>query len=139
MTSKTDFRFHHELRVRWSECEFPGVVSRPNCIRYIEIAMTEYYRNLGIHIFDEAYRNNFGATLVKCTMEFKLLAQVDETLDIYVNVARMGSTTISVESEIYRAGTWELLTAAELIYESYDFRRDAIRIVPYDVTQLISR
>ena len=135
--SKSDFRFHFTLRVRWSECDAQGIVFNGRYLDYLEIAQSEYYRNLGMLLYDEFQRTYFDTATVKITVEFKAPARVDELLDIYSRVAAIGSTSMTQHTEIYRDGTDELLTRGETVYVDYDSDKGVARVVPDDVRELV--
>ena len=135
---KKDYRFHHTLQVRWSECDAQGIVFNAEYLNYIEIAQVEYYRNLGILLYDERSREYFDIATVKATLEYKASARLDDLLDISMKVSRMGNTSISMDVEICRHGSRELLTSAEIIYVTYDSRRSVSRRLPEDVRKVIS-
>ena len=42
------FKFSHQLRVRWSEVDAQGVVFNPHYLTFADIAVTEYYRAIGM-------------------------------------------------------------------------------------------
>jgi acyl-CoA thioester hydrolase len=135
--SKGDFRFHFTLRVRWSEGDAQGIVFNGRYLDYLEIAQSEYYRNLGMLLYDESQRTYFDTATVKITVEFKAPARVDELLDIYSRVAAIGSTSMTQHTEIYRDGTDELLTRGETVYVDYDSAKGVARVVPDDVRELV--
>ena len=135
--SKSDFRFHFTLRVRWSECDAQGIVFNGRYLDYLEIAQSEYYRNLGMLLYDEFQRTYFDTATVKITVEFKAPARVDELLDIYSRVAAIGSTSMTQHTEIYRDGTDELLTRGDTVYVDYDSDKGVARVVPDDVRELV--
>jgi len=135
--AKEEFRFHFPLRVRWMECDRQGIVFNGAYMNYLEVGQAEYYRHLGLSIYELAERGYFDTVMVKVTMEFKAPARVDDLLDIYVRVSRMGTTSITMDMEIYRKGTDELLTRAEAVYVSYDSSSGAKRPIPQDIKELI--
>ena len=45
--ARSDFRFTHSLRVRWSEVDRQGIVFNGNYLNYFDVAMGEYWRALG--------------------------------------------------------------------------------------------
>ena len=134
---KDEFRFHFQLRVRWSEADPQGIVVNARYLDYLEIAQSEYYRNLGILLYDESQRAYFDTATVKITVEFKAPARVDELLDIYSRVTAIGSTSMTQRTEIYRDGTDELLSTGETVYVDYDPQKEAARVVPDDVRELV--
>ena len=98
--SKDEFRFHFRPRVRWSEGDPQGIVFNARYLEYLEIAQSEYYRNLGMLLYDEAQRTYFDTATVKITVEFKAPARVDELLDIYSRVGAIGSTSMTQHTKV---------------------------------------
>ena len=135
--AKEDFRFHFSLRVRWSECDAQGIVFNGNYMNYLEVAQGEYYRNLGIEVYDAAQRRYFDTATVKATLEYKAPARVDELLDIHTRVSKIGSTSITEVIEIYREGSDELVHKAEVVSVGYDSDSGTTRVVPDDIRWLI--
>ena len=132
-----DFKFRFDLRVRWSECDAQGIAFNGSYLDYLEVAQSEYYRNLGFQLYDERGRRYFDTASVKATLEFKAPARVDEVLDIYTRVSKIGNTSIVMESEIYRGGSDELLLTGEIVYVDYDAESGTSRRVPEDIRALV--
>ncbi len=135
--SKDDFKFHCSVRVRWSESDAQGIVYNARYFDYIEVAQVEYFRNLGIMLYDEDSRRRFDTATVKATLEFKSPARVDDMLDVYTRVSRIGSSSFTMESELYRQCSDELLMQTELVYVNYDSDAGASRAVPDEVRAAI--
>jgi acyl-CoA thioesterase FadM len=104
----------------------------------VEVAQFEYYRNLGIRIYDEKSREYFDTATVKATLEFKSPVHVDDLIDVYLRVTSIGSTSITTNAEIYRNGEDELLFEAEVIAVDYDSSKGAKRVVPDGIRTLIN-
>ena len=136
---KQDFRFHINLRVRWSECDAQGIVYNAAYMDYIEVAQADYYRNLGILLYAEKGRAFFDTATVKVTMEYKVSARIDDMLDVYTRISRIGNTSITVETEMYREGSDELLHWSEMIYVDYDADTSATRTVPDSLRTLFTQ
>ena len=94
--------------------------------------------NLGIRTYDEKVRAYFDTATVKTTIEFKAPGRADEMLDIYVRVRRIGNTSITLETEIYRDGTDELLTRIETVSVDFDASAGRARPVTDDVRTLVT-
>ena len=131
--SKDDFNFHCDVRVRWSEGDAQEIVYNARYFDYIEVAQAEYFRNLGIALYDGESRRRFDTATVKATLEFKSPARIDDLLDVYTRVSRIGSASFTMESELYRECSNELLMRAELVYVNYDSDARASRLVPDDI------
>lgn len=137
--SKEEFRFHRSLRVRWAECDLQGIVYNACYLTYLEVAQVEYFRNLGILIYDEKERASFDTATVKATLEFKAPARLDEMIDVYTRVSRIGSTSFTMETEIYRKDSDVLLVNAEVVYVNYDSDQSVARPVSDDVRARINK
>ena len=135
--SKGDFRFHFPLRVRWSECDRQGIAFNGSYLTYLEVAQAEYYRNLGFSIYQVAERGYFDTATVKVLLEYKAPARVEELLDIYTRVSRIGATSITMEVEIYREASDVLLTTIQAVYAGYDSKIGATKPVPPDLRQVV--
>lgn len=76
---------------------------------YVEVGQSDYYRNLGFSIYKIAECGYFDTAVVKVTLEYKAPARVEDLLDIYMRVARLGNTSITMQMEIYPQGVDKLL------------------------------
>ena len=83
-------------------------------VTYLEVAQVEYFRSLGILIYDEKARASFDTATVKVTLEFKAPTRLDEMIDVYTRVSRIGSSSFTMETEIYREDSDLLLVNAQL-------------------------
>ena len=117
---KSDFKFRTEFRVRWMECDAQGIVFNGAYLGYLEVAQAEYYRNLGIGIYHLPQSGYFDFAVVKTTLEFKAPARVDEIVEAYVRVSRIGNTSLVMELELHRPNPELLLTTVEAVYVGYD-------------------
>ena len=127
---KSDFKFRTEFRVRWMECDAQGIVFNGAYLGYLEVAQAEYYRNLGIGIYHLPQSGYFDFAVVKTTLEFKAPARVDEIVEAYVRVSRIGNTSLVMEMELHRPNPELLLTTVEAVYVGYDASTEATRRVP---------
>ena len=136
--AKSDFKFHHNLRVRWFECDAQGIVFNNAYLIFVELAQVEYYRNLWLRLYNEASRKYFDSATVKVTMEYLSSAEVDDVLEVFSRIANLGRSSIVVETEIYREGSDELLNRSEVVYVNYDAAEKISRPVPDEIWQLIT-
>ena len=134
---KSDFKFRTEFRIRWMECDAQGIVFNGAYLGYLEMAQAEYYRNLGIGIYHMPQSGYFDFAVVKTTIEFKAPARVDEIVEAYVRVSRIGNTSLGMEMELYRPNPELLLTTIEAVYVGYDAATEATKRVPDDLRELI--
>jgi len=136
--AKSDFRFMTTVRVRWMECDAQGIVYNGAYLGYLEIGQAEYYRNLGFAIYIIPQSGYFDFAVVKSTQEFKAPAKVDEIIELHVRVSKIGSTSLTLNLEIYPKGSDRLLTSIETVYVGYDAATESSRPVPDAIRQLVT-
>ena len=135
---KTDFKFHTSVRVRWMECDAQGIVFNGAYLGYLEVGQAEYFRNLGFSIYKIAQRGYFDSAVVKATLEFKAPARVDDLLDLYVRVSRIGNTSLALQVAIYPQGSDRLLTTMEAVYARFHAQSATTRPVPDEIRELVT-
>ena len=128
--AKEDFKFHHLIRVRWSECDLQAIVYNAVYLTWTEVAFSEYCRHLGFNLYRLAQLNLFDTVTAKMTVNYKSPARLDDVVDVYTRVAHIGNTSVNLEFELYRHGYEQLLTKIEGIYVSYDNEAERPRRVP---------
>ena len=120
------------------ECDAQGIVYNGAYLGYLEIGQAEYYRNLGFAIYTIPQSGYFDFAVVKSTQEFKAPAKVDEIIELHVRVSKIGSTSLTLNLEIYPEGSDRLLTSIETVYVGYDAATESSRPVPDAIRQLVT-
>ena len=127
---KPPFRYAAYARVGFSDTDAQGVVYYGRYLPYFDLARVEYHRHLGriaLAGVDFAMR----AT----TIEYLAPARFDDLLEVFVRVARIGTTSITYDHAAYRldddgAGDTLMATASStLVCISLDERR-AVPVPP---------
>lgn len=111
---RSDFRFSHSLRVRWSEADMQGVVFNGHYLGYFDIGVTEYLRELcsgDSARLQDAFERMY---VVKSTLDYRSPARFDEVIDLCVRTARLGGSSMRVLLEIHRGE--DLLVSGENVY-----------------------
>ena len=132
-----NFRFSCRIRVRWAECDAQGIVFNGAYFSYLEVAMAAYYRNLGIALYDPEGRRHFDTATVKATLEYISPALVDDVMDAYWRVDRIGNSSITTSAEFRDSRSGDLVLKAEVIHVDYDSDAGTSRPVPDDMRRLI--
>jgi acyl-CoA thioester hydrolase len=135
--SKSDFKFSTPVRVRWMEGDAQGIAFNGAYLGYLEIAQSEYFRNLGFSIYRIAQNGYFDSAVVKADLEFKAPARVDEVLELFVRVSRIGNTSLTLLVEIYVEGSEKLLTNIEAVYVGFYAESGTTRRVPDAIRALV--
>lgn len=114
---QTDFRFSHQLRVRWAEADMQGIVFNGHYLNYADVGITEYFRALR----DASPNADIAGTeffAVRTLLEYQAPANFDDLLDIHVRIARLGNSSLQFAIGIYREQ--ELLVTGEIVYVHAD-------------------
>ena len=115
---RSDFAFHHQHRVRWSECDPQWVVFNGHYLTFFDVAITEYTRAVGLPSVMAQQRSGEQYFARKATIEYHAPAKYDDMLDICVRLASLGRSSVRFVIEVYRDQA--LLTTGELIYVYVD-------------------
>ncbi len=135
---KTDFKFHHNLRVRFAETDLQGIVFNANYLIYTDVAWTEYFRAIGLD-YKDMVETGADTVLARTTVEFKSPARFDEVLEIHTRVSKIGNTSLVFEFEIYPEGEDRLITAASSLYVCIDPKSLRPVRIPDELRSLIER
>ena len=92
-----------------------------------------------MRLYDEKQRAHFDTATVKATLEYKAPARVDDVLNVYTRIVKIGATSITAETEIYRERSGELLTWVETVSVGFDSATGTSRVVPDDVRARVNR
>lgn len=131
------YRFACPIRVRYSEIDEQGIVYNSRYLEYIDVALTEYLRALGLQYHEMIEKQGFDPSLVKATLEFTRPARLDEELLIHARVSGIGRTSFTVDFEIVRQSGGELLTSARVVYVNFDKATQSSRPVPGEIRRRI--
>jgi acyl-CoA thioester hydrolase len=112
--TRRDFRFVHTLRVRWAEVDKQDIVFNGHYLTYFDVAITEYWRCIGVPYPGVTERWGTDLFVVKAGIEYHGPAHYDDILDIGVRVARIGNSSMRFELGIFRGD--QHLIGGELIY-----------------------
>ena len=115
---RTVFRFFHMLRVRWAEVDRQDIVFNGHYLTYFDVAITEYWRAIGVPY--PAITERWGSDLfvVKASVEYHAPAHYDDVLDVGVRVARIGTSSMTFILGIFRGD--HHLIGGEVIYVNAD-------------------
>jgi acyl-CoA thioester hydrolase len=112
------FRLRERLRVRWAEVDLQGIVFNGHYLTYFDIAVTEYWRAIGLPFPHALEGTGIDVYAVKSTVEYRAPARYDDVIDVGCRVARLGRSSLVFELAIFRGG--EQITKGELVYVCAD-------------------
>jgi YbgC/YbaW family acyl-CoA thioester hydrolase len=118
MTTRTDFRLLHRLRVRWAEVDMQAIVFNAHYLMYLDVAITEYWRASAMP-YTESFRALGGDIVVrKATVDFIDSARMDDVLDVGMRFVEAGRSSMRFQGAVFRGD--ELLATGELAYVYID-------------------
>jgi acyl-CoA thioester hydrolase len=98
---KPPFRYAAYTRVGFSDTDAQGVVYYGRYMPYFDLARTEYHRHLG----NLAIGGEFAMRAL--SVEYHAPARFDDLLEVFVRVARIGTTSVTYDYAAYRIGDGE--------------------------------
>ncbi len=95
---KPPFKFSSLTRVGFSDTDAQGIVYYGRYFPYFDVARVEYFRHLGLLYVD------FEGDLVlrALNIEYHAPAQFDDLLEVFIRVQRIGRTSMTFESQVFR-------------------------------------
>jgi acyl-CoA thioester hydrolase len=100
--ARADFTAVHRLRVRWAESDMQGIVFNGHYLTYFDVAVTEYWRAIGLPYPETTADTGGEMYTVKATIEYHRPARYDDELDVLMRCARIGRSSLTFLVEIWR-------------------------------------
>ena len=120
---KPPFRYSALTRVWFSDTDAQGVVYYGRYLPYFDHARTEYHRHLGLTLGSAEGEFVMRAS----TVEYFAPARFDELLEVFVRLARLGTTSVTFEHAAYRLEDDRLMCTADqtLVFVDRELREKA--------------
>ncbi|MFV0889617.1 acyl-CoA thioesterase [Metapseudomonas otitidis] len=112
------FTFLHPLRVRWAEVDPQGIVFNGHYLTYADVAITEYFRALGVRYPQDLIADGGDFFAVRTLLEYLSPARFDDTLTLGIRTRRLGGSSLTFALGIWRGE--EALTSGEIVYVHAD-------------------
>lgn len=132
---RQDFRLIHRLRVRWAEVDQQRIVFNPHYLMYVDNAFADYWRALAIPYQSIPDLLGGDVFVKKSSVEYHGSARLDDMLEIGLQCARIGNSSMIFRSGIFRGDT--LLVSAELVYVFADPTTQTSKPVPAALRELM--
>ncbi len=116
MIKREQFKFFYELRVRYSEVDFQGIVFNAHYLTYFDTSITEYVRNINYDYLALASGRGLDFVLVKAVVEFLRPIRFDEVIEIGVSAHKIGKSSLTWQLAIFRKGEPECLAHGEIVW-----------------------
>ena len=92
-------------RVRWSDVDIAGIIYFGAYVRFVELAETELFRELGVpfaRMFDQL---DVWLPRVHLDFDFDRPARMDDELIVRTRVAKLGNSSITLKIAVHDAAT----------------------------------
>ena len=122
----------HKVKVRYSEIDCQRIVYNSHYLTYFDISISELLDDL----FDQdtyikETDNEFHTVSVQ--MDFKAPARLNDQLEIYSSIKKVGNSSLIFYQEIYKEGSDELLNSAEIVWVHTNQAEMKATIIPEDL------
>jgi acyl-CoA thioester hydrolase len=126
MTVRTGFRF--DLRVRYAEVDYQGIVYFAHYATYFDVAIHEFFRSLPYDY--TAMRKTTGTdfNIVRSVVEYRRPLRFDEAFQVEVNLGRIGRTSLTFTPAIWAGAEPEPRATGEVVWVHAD--QATMRAVP---------
>ena len=124
--------------VRWSDIDLAGIMRYTAFPRFLELGEAELFRSLGVRYSEIA--THYGVSLPRKVMhlEYHAPARLDDRLSIATTVSRVGTTSLTLSSEIAHADSGAPCASGYMVLVctgAFDFSK---RPLPADLLELLS-
>jgi acyl-CoA thioester hydrolase len=105
--------FRHRVRVRFNECDPQGVVFYANYLMYVDVAMTEFWRD-AVGGYAAMVASGTDVMVAEANIRYRESARFDDEVDVRMWVTRLGTTSVVSGFALERAADGALVAEGEL-------------------------
>lgn len=115
------------VRVIYADTDAMGVVYHTNYIKWFEVGRCELLRSIG-YPYAKLEEEGILLPVAECSCRYKLPAVYDDMLEITARIAEMKGATVTLEYEIRRQTTGELLVTGTTKHAVTDPKFKPVRL-----------
>lgn len=132
--TRPGFRFSTRFRVRYSEIDGQKIVFNSRYLEYADVAITEFWRwadltEIGPDWLDAEFN------VVRSTIEYKKPFRLDDMIEAFVRIDRVGTSSMTHRIDLCHADTDELHATVEIVSVHVDLAARKSRPIPDSVKQ----
>ncbi|MGI9520962.1 MAG: acyl-CoA thioesterase [Hyphomicrobiaceae bacterium] len=135
--ARSDYKFHHRFRVRYSEIDGQGIVFNAHYLTYFDCAITEYLRSLPFDYKSETKSSGMDFHTVRALVEYAKPIAFDEEFDVCVKVGRIGRSSIRFDFEVHGRASEDLRSTGEIIWVYTNQTTHKTEVVAARLSELI--
>jgi len=107
--------FCYLLRVRYAECDAQQVVFNAKYVEYIDVAITEFFKELWGD-YKNILDRGLDTQVVNVNVSWKAPAHFDEVIALYVKLKRIGNTSFTVAIDFFNYQENYPIATGEITY-----------------------
>jgi acyl-CoA thioester hydrolase len=138
MTMRSEFPFAFPFRIRYSEIDGQSIVFNAHYLTFFDTTITEFMRWLGYDYAGEVKRTGLDFHTVKTLVEYKAPIYFDEEIDVAINAARIGRSSLTFAFAIFGKAAGDLRATGEVVWVFTDQRTRETVPVPDKLRALIA-
>ena len=127
--------FHHQIRIRYQECDMQGVVYFARYPEYYDISLTELFR-VAFGSYQAMVDGGVDMVVAEQSLRYRSSARFDDVVDVAIEVTHLGETSMQSRYRITRDD--ELIVEGELRHVFIDVATKAKRPMPDEIRAVLS-
>ena len=138
MSLKTKKTHLNKIKVRYSEVDCQRIVYNSHYLTYFDISLSEMLEDCFDQ--DEYVKNtNNDFHTVGVQMDFKSPARLNDQLEVYTGVKKLGNSSMTFLQEIYKAGSDIILNEASITWVNTNQNSMKSETIPNDIRKKLSK
>lgn len=121
-------RYWNRQQVRYRDVDMQQIVYFAKYLEYVDIALDDYLRSLGVVVSETAPRGEYDTAMVHVELDYLAPARYDDLIDIGLRVERLGRSSMDVRVEIRREDS--ALVRGKLVLVNFDRDTGRARELP---------
>jgi acyl-CoA thioester hydrolase len=130
---KPPFKYSALTRVGFSDTDAQGIVYYGRYLPYFDLARVEYHRHLGLLRIDDEHELVMRAS----TVEYFAPARFDDLLEVFVRLARIGTTSAAYKCAAFRVEDDALMVTAKQTLVLVDLEERQAQPIPERMIQAV--
>jgi len=132
-----DFRFFHEIEVRYGDLDPQAHVNNAKFLTYMEQGRIAYIRDLGL--WDGRSFFDIGIILAEARVTFLAPIYFGQKVKVGVRVSEIGNKSMTMEYVLLDSDSGEKLATGSSVLVAYDYRLAQSRPIPDHWREVIKR
>ena len=128
----------NKIKVRYSEVDCQRIVYNSHYLTYFDISLSEMLEDCFNQ--DEYIKNTSNDFhTVGVQMNFKSPARLNDQLEVYTGVEKLGNSSMTFIQEIYRVGSDEILNSASITWVNTNQKSMKSATIPDEIRTKLNK